>query len=180
MDSSMGSVRIICWRWVLLAAWVAAAGALASALGGCEDRQAPGPTASEDKGAARDEVRDWWKEEREKADVVFEGTVQSIESARTEHNKRGVTVYGPPGMILTHGEPMFIVAVYVDALIKGDPAEGWSGDKVFAIHSPSRDLGCPHEEAAGKRFLFYLTRLKGDAGGSVKFFLRGAPVAGGD
>lgn len=176
----MGPLRIICRRWAPLAAWVAAAGVLASALGGCEERQAPGPTAAEDKGAAREEVRDWWEEEREKADVVFEGTVRSIECARTEHNERGITVYGPPGIILTHGEPMFIVAVHVDALIKGDPAEGWSGDKVFAIHSPSRDLGCPYEEAAGKRFLFYLTRHKGDAEDGVKFWLLGRPVAGGD
>jgi hypothetical protein len=176
----MRPVRIIWGRWAPLAAWVAAAGALASALGGCEDRQAPAPTASEDKGAARDEVRAWWEEEREKADVVFEGTVRSIEYARTEHNERGIRVYGPPGMILTHFDPRFIVAVRVDALVKGDPAEGWSGDKVFAIHSPSQDLDCPYEEAAGKRFLFYLTRQKGDAGGRVKFWLHGRPVAGGD
>jgi len=35
----MGRVRIICGGWVPLAAWVAAAGVLASVLGGCEDRR---------------------------------------------------------------------------------------------------------------------------------------------
>lgn len=107
---------------------------------------------------------------RTKADVVFDGTAKSITMLQVERIRNGITVFGPPGMVIAGVDPRFLLVVEVTSVLKGDAAKGWVGEKAFAIHSPARDLGMSWQEApAGKRCRFYLFGQKDGAAGNVSF-----------
>jgi len=130
-----------------LAVCLLVASALALADAACKDR-APDPAPPAAATKQPDNPLD-------QADVIFEGTVKSLEMAETEMKGSRRIIHGPPGLILVGPDPLWVLVVSVERVRKGVAAE-WSGEKAFAIHSPARDLGLDRDKAPGARLEFYL------------------------
>jgi hypothetical protein len=138
---------------------------LLPALAGCGTAPDPAPAAAPapagQKVEARDDAADAVKKHWDSADVVFEGVLKSTAMARVDRDvRKGVVVYGPPGLVLAAVDPRFLIEVEIRKVSKGDEKE-WTGTRSIAIHSLARDfLGMGAEP--GKAYIFCLWKSKGD------------------
>jgi hypothetical protein len=142
-------------------------GLLFLALSGCGTAPDPAPAAGQAPADRKVEARpvegsDVLDKHQQSADVVFEGVLKSTAMARVDRDvRKGVVVYGPPGLVIAAVDPRFLIEVEVRKVRKGDEKE-WSGTRFIAIHSLVLDFHGEKTET-GKPFVFHLWRSEGDA-----------------
>jgi hypothetical protein len=143
---------------------------------GCPPAEQPSPAASSEAANAEPPPQPR-TDMREEADVVFEGTVLSVEILPREIENGRSVVFPPPGTILADAvDPRYLVKVQVERVLKGEAAKDWTGERFLAIHSPSRDLLYSKDEAPGKRLVFRLFGQR-EEGGTVRFlYMRAEPL----
>jgi hypothetical protein len=140
-------------------------GLLFLALSGCGTAPDPAPAAELAPAGQNVDTRDDAvdaEKHLESADVVIEGVLKSTAMARVDRDvRKGVVVYGPPGLVIAAVDPRFLIEVEVRKVRKGDVKE-WSGTRFLAIHSLVKSFRGEKADAE-KPFVFHLWQSRGDA-----------------